>query len=440
MRCEIQQSHRQENVWRHRNTVTSFTQFALLTSVLLVCPGAQTPASPSAQQRESVTDAATPNENAIHISAAIDAATDYIIRTQRDDGRFQYLAHVDPDVSVAPDYNILRHCGTTYALGMAYHRAPDDRIAKAIHRAQCYLIDSCLRDVPGEEGLLAIWSDPEITGERESVAKLGGSGLGLLALLALGPEHSAASMQQLQQLGRFITFMQDDDGRFVSKFVPTAGGKDRSWNSLYYPGEAAFGLFMLYEADHDLRFLQAAADALRYLAETRADDTFVPADHWALLATAALLPLLEKCERTDDNALLRNHALQICESMIRNKNEVQKFTPEAGCFTADGTTTPTATRAEGLLAALHMLENENDDARSQIQFHAQQAIAFILKAQIAEGSQAGGFPRAIGQIPRTHPMYSETFNRRAGEVRIDYVQHALSALIQYERIVKSDNE
>jgi len=61
---------------------------------------------------------------------------------------------------------------------------------------------------------------------------------------------------------------------------------------------------------------------------------------------------------------------------------------------------------------------------------------FLLRAQITEGEFAGGFPRAIKLSPDWVDG-AESFNRRATEIRIDYVQHALSAMIQYRNFLES---
>ena len=50
---------------------------------------------------------------------------------------------------------------------------------------------------------------------------------------------------------------------------------------------------------------------------------------------------------------------------------------------------------------------------------------------IPSGKYAGGIPRAIHPLPENHPRFDRSFNERATEVRIDYVQHALSAMLNY---------
>ena len=55
-------------------------------------------------------------------------------------------------------------------------------------------------------------------------------------------------------------------------------------------------------------------------------------------------------------------------------------------------------------------------------------------AGVSEGQYAGAMPRAICRLPVYHPDYSDSFNRRATEVRIDYVQHAMSAMIAFDQL------
>ena len=76
---------------------------------------------------------------------------------------------------------------------------------------------------------------------------------------------------------------------------PPRGAGDGSWTSLYYPGEAALGLMMLYEVEDDdaqrIRWYRGASRAIRYLYEVRKDLPLakVEPDHWALIATERLL-------------------------------------------------------------------------------------------------------------------------------------------------------
>jgi len=188
--------------------------------------------------------------------------------------------------------------------------------------------------------------------------------------------------------------------------------------SLYYPGEAALGFIALYEADHSHEWLTAAGKALGYLAKSRAGLSIVPADHWALIATAKLLPYCEDGGCGVSREELIRHAVQVCESILRDQFKGSASVVLDGAFDPAGRTTPAATRLEGLLAAMEFLPK--GELRDRIESAIQRGISFLLRAQVTSGSEAGAMPGAI--LSREHD---------SSEVRIDYVQHALCAWLRY---------
>lgn len=345
-------------------------------------------------------------------------------------------------------YNILRHAGTLLALAQ-YHEEhpPNAEQAQAIERAIGFLRDCCF--APAGEGAagLAVWSPPEVVGghRQYAVAKLGGAGLSLAAMTQwrlLNPE--AVALDELQALGSFIVSMQSGDGRFRSLHAHGSGQHDPEWVSLYYPGEAALGLIMLFEHDGDVRWLEAGIDALRALARERENQATPPPDHWALLATARLMRL----EPSQLDAALPEgfswhpaegrialapqllaHGYAVAKVMLSEQKIPKDLTCAQGGFTTDGRTTPTATRLEGLLGLLSVLpESEN---RSTIRTAVDAGMAFLLAAQHLSGAAAGGFAR--------FSVACTVQDSRAHEVRIDYVQHALSAMHSYRTLLRSSN-
>ena len=56
-----------------------------------------------------------------------------------------------------------------------------------------------------------------------------------------------------------------------------------------------------------------------------------------------------------------------------------------------------------------------------------------MRAQLTEGENKGAIPRAIAFLANTEK--NRAFNRAATEVRIDYVQHALSAFLGYRQLL-----
>jgi hypothetical protein len=372
------------------------------------------------------------------LARAIDLSAGYLIRQCRPNGEFLYRVNLNPAIRPKPRYNFLRHAGAIYVLADYERDHPQAMTRAALKRAVAYLKKSAIAPLPMRKDILAVWSRPEITRSDKSLqAKLGGTGIGLVALL--GVENTmpgTTPLEYLRKMGNFIIFMQKNDGSFYSKYIPEKGGRDDSWTSLYYPGEAALGLLMLHERDPSLAWLQAAADSIAYLARKREGQKRVEADHWALLATAKLLPLYNRCRQPLPKQALERHAAQICESILQSKLDLDDDSLRYGSFLADGRTTPTAIRLEGMLAALSFLPADYSRLRQAMIVGIDEGIQFLLRSQIRSGEHAGGIPRAIDELPEDHPQYEPSFNRRASEVRIDYVQHALSAMLHYARIFR----
>lgn len=370
------------------------------------------------------------------VDDAINRSASYLVKITKEDGKFEYRINMDPSIKVKDNYNILRHAGALYAMSMYYERHPDKNMWSAIERAGKYLRDESILPIPRESSMLAVWSIPEVNGSDDPLQiKLGGTGLGLVALLSIDKiSPGFTPLPDLKALGRSIVYMQKKDGSFYSKYIPSMGGNQGNWQSLYYPGEAALGLLMLYEKDRSSIWLESAYKALEYLARSRENSADIPADHWALLATAKILSLENRNEVPISRGLLVNHAVQICETIIREQiNDPARPTYDGG-FNEDGRTTPTATRLEGLLAVLSFIPRTHD-IYERINSSIPRGIFFLVQAQIKEGKFTGAMPRAVGRKWGINPD-AQKFNRRTTEVRIDYIQHAMCAMMQYQQFIK----
>lgn len=400
----------------------------------------------SAGEEEPVAGAKTPLRagqppSAEEVRGAIEAAGGYLLRATGPDGRFVYLAGVDPAFEPEPSYNVLRHAGTVYSLGMYYGWEAKEETRQAMVRATGYLRECCVDEVPGREGLLAVWSPPEIVFTGKPLqAKLGGTGLGLVALVGMEDvKEGSTPAVELAALGKFLIFMQKPDGSFYSKYFPEQG-RDDSWTSLYYPGEAALGLVMLAEHEGSRSWLEAAAKALGYLAESRKGQSRVPADHWALLATERLLQVDDLDSLGVSRRLLVDHAVQICRSILAESPAARGVSSYGGSLTLDRRTTPTSTRLEGLLAALAFLPADEAELQREMETAIHQGIAFLVGAQVRGGELDGAMPRAAGSRRPPGSRRLPWEDSRATEVRIDYVQHALSAMIRYLEVLGPGGE
>lgn len=357
------------------------------------------------------------------------------------DGAFTYRLDARTAAPVPGRYNLLRHAGALLALA-DYHRVhpPTPPQAAAIDAGWGFVLRCCLAPAGEDASALAVWSPPELTGgrRRAAVAKLGASGLTLAGLARWRlVQPAAVPLETLQALGRFIVSQQGDDGRFQSLHGLAADDVDRDWVSLYYPGEAILGLVLLFEQDPDPRWLAAAIDGLRHLARSREQMAHPPPDHWALMATAevwrlppaALSAALPPGFAWSDGAagttvapLLRQHAIGIARSMLAGQIGPPAEACLQGGFNTEGRTTPSATRLEGLLALalVGVVPPRALDLRPGIEA----GMAFLLAAQHLDGPVRHAFSRVSSACARTAA--------RSHEVRIDYVQHALSALLMYQ--------
>jgi len=153
------------------------------------------------------------------------------------------------------------------------------------------------------------------------------------------------------------------------------------------------------------------------------------------------LPQYARCEQPLPRKDLVQHALRICQSILDSKAEHAADSTKYGCFGSDGRTCPTATRLEGLLAALTFLPEEHAALRKQIRAAATDGIAFLMRWQVKSGDHAGGLPRAVYPLPLNDPDTQKFLDEhpRATEIRVDYVQHAMSAMLQYRDLFHTSN-
>lgn len=396
----------------------------------------------SADPSSPIEPTAPPTSDAAHRDAAIDAMRGYLARAVRTDGWFVYAR--DGQGDALPGYNVVRHAGTMLAMSQALVEQPDDaELRHALASSARRLIACCIAPVRFERALAVWWpprpepdADPERTlgppalrdgatgGDR--LASLGAAALGLVALIG-ADRHGVepVPIETLRGLGRFLLGMQHDDGRFRSRWFDD--GRDDDWRSLYYPGEAALALLWLARVDPDpalaKRWTRAAVDTLLALADERRGFEPVPADHWALIASAALA-CVDGGLGPDEHDALTLHAWQVARGMLEEQRAVEPF---GGGFVDDDRVTPTATRLEGLLAL--QAWPLPDEARQRIADSTGPALGWLLASIPAAGPAAGA-------VPRHRPTARGRSHARQAEVRIDYVQHALSALLMARRLAR----
>lgn len=373
------------------------------------------------------------------LRASIKSAIDYLVRTTDDEGKFAYIVNTDPDVPQTDEYNVVRHAGTMYGLGMYLDRYDEDadKVRAALLRQGRFLRQQ-MQAVPEHAEMLAIWSDPSVTGlEGPRRAELGSAALGLVGLCSLERQvPGSVPAEELTHLANFILFMQRADGGFDARYVPEQGGKQFVPKLLFYPGEAALSLVLLYEVDSNPRWLEAAAQAIAFLSRQRDAAGRPPLDHWMLLATARIWPHYDKTSKPVSRAHLERYSIDLCRRLMETSPPQVDDRRLKGCITGTGLTCPTATRAEGLVAALDYLPRRRAAFRAKVRRVAEDALLFLMNSQVAQGKYRGGIPFAMFRFPEDHPLQARwNYNRMAGEIRIDYVHHAISGMMLYDDVV-----
>jgi len=170
----------------------------------------------------------------------------------------------------------------------------------------------------------------------------------------------------------------------------------------------------------------------------------MPADHWSLIASAKILGY----DGVDNEIKQRilSHAEKVVRSILSLQIKQSRYESLIGGFSLKGEITPTSTKVEGLNAIYPFISDR--EMMRQTKSCMDLAIDFILRTQIREAPFQGAWSRAMtrydiapdkmaNQIDMAEGFIDSKrreHNEVAGVIRIDYVQHSLSALIGYQQI------
>jgi hypothetical protein len=351
--------------------------------------------------------------------AAVRQGADYLVRIMNAEGRYVYMYHPVEDRDDSA-YGWLRHAGTTYALLEAYEELGTPQYLQKSELALQYL-KAHLKDDPASEGKYALDTNDE---EQQ---KVGGAGLSLLAFT----KHAAVTgkrteLETMRALARLIMKQQYEDGHFrANADLEHEGGKKLKREPVYYPGEAVLALIRLYAIDPQPAYLDAArrgADWVVHVRDAYVSEDNQEHDHWMSYAFDDLYRV------THDSAYVE-HAYKIARA-IQKKQRSAADAPArdfVGTF-YDGQTTPASTRVEAYDAdiALSRFAGKPDDwlltpavqvARSMLgqQFDADNDYWLKNATKVQGGVRESLFVH---------------------DVRIDYVQHAMSAWLHLARILR----
>jgi hypothetical protein len=280
-----------------------------------------------------------------------------------------------------------------------------------------------------------------IDGEGEEQQKVGGAGLAMIALakrvtalrgagpLAMPQPDVSGDLEDLRALARFIVHQQYADGHFRANVdVEKETGEQRKVKKevIYYTGEAILGLLRLYALDPDSRWLDAARRGADFVVKVRDASLSVDQqehDHWMSYA-------IDELERVAPDPAYVAHAWKIAKA-IKLKQWTSSDAPApdfVGGFYAEAPSTPASTRLEAYDSDMK-LSRHLGEQEGWLFEPAKTMAAFILAQQFDE-ARSFMLPnpdKARGGV-RESPLVLD--------VRIDYVQHAMSGWLHLARLMR----
>lgn len=347
---------------------------------------------------------------------------DWLRRANRPDGRF-LSGYVPALKTPLEGDHYLRQAGAAFALARLATFLGDERsIAVARQALLTLLLDTVL--------------DPDDANIRHtSLPALVVNRLGAAALLVMGinelPDPGEDLLQQSEQLCAFLRKQQAADGSLTCADAGMQSDVDPEAIN-FYPGEALYALLRSQRyrpAPWKIEAVRKAAPF--YLAWWRGhqNPAFVP---WQTAAWVDAY-MLTKEQRFADFVYEMNdwlgrlqyqqidprHPLWIGGFMEWTDNKAVSAAPNvlSACY------------AEGLAEAWRLSRETGDSARQQRYREAlERSLQFLTTLQYTEGNTqhfADWYrPALLGAFHASH---------QDGNVRLDYAQHALCALVQYMR-------
>lgn len=353
--------------------------------------------------------------------AAIEAG-DFILGQLQPDGQFHYIH--DPltgqnkgNSSSSP----VRHAGTIYSLALLYGHTGERRYRQGAERAIGWLVKQVSSHRGEARGTYIAKGD---------LADLGGTALACVALLEYqrqtGDERYAASARHLID---FLLFMQRPNGDFHHLFDLNEQRVIENERRMFASEEAALALVMadelLGQVGEESTYLRAAERALDYLTGPKYEYFLgrftYGADHWTCIAAEEAYPRLEA-----------RRYLSFCRGYSEFIERIQYQPGEwnnvdfAGHYGFGALMIPQAPAAAGFTEAIistYELSRHHDAEDPRLRDQIALALDALARDQV-RSDNAYMMPHAQGARGGIRRSLVEQ------EIRIDFTQHAASALIR----------
>ena len=349
------------------------------------------------------------------------AAGDYVRRSLRRDGRFQYRYSPQTGRAEMEPYSIPRHAGTSWFL-LEMHVAT---------RTEAYL-RSAESALDWLEARMGDCGDGLRCVREGGRAYLGPQALPLIAFATHARSTgSDRYMDTIAHLAEVVQRLQQDDGDFHFTLDAKTGRPIPGDRQLYAEGQAALGLALSGQVLQEDAQLDAARAALDFMAGPYWDfflsDLFFIEEHWTCLAADEVHRLFEDPEhaRFCRAAAGFDRQLQHAEGETVFPDYVGGigFSPFFPPYT-----TTVAARTEGTIAAYRISQRQGEPDPELLRA-IEEAVGFLVHNQYKAGDTWGfrSQSSAIGGVP---------WNYYDPVIRIDTVQHTGAVLLHGAELMR----
>ncbi len=353
----------------------------------------------------------------------------YLSHNVNENGRFTYRNSTDESkVYSDKHYSSLRHAGTLYSMILCENLINNSVLKRKRLFASEYLIKNYVKRV--DDTKYAIVSKPY----EESpvlVATSGGTGLGLIALCGLVSD-GFVRLTTLQKMGNFLVYMLSKKGEFWASYEYGKKSKSNVYYARYYAGQASLGLLHLWEVDKNQKWLKTAKKSLLHQAEKteKIPDVDMKFDHWGVIAIKKLFEIEDNKLKDEERAALLNYVTKNVKGLLC-KHIFDKEDGDIGSFDGVKSLCTTAMFMEGLVASCYLLEDKK--LQKNILKSLKIVSEYLTANQVKVGKMEGGVPTN----PNWNTPTAEFVDK---EIRIDNIQHALSAWVTYRKLLSELNK
>ncbi len=383
-------------------------------------PGTPPPPAPAPAPPESARDLSKlpPLQQQMNVSAQ--SGADWLFRVNTVNGRF--LPGYEPSLAVPLEGDhFLRQAGAAFALARAARFTGEERYAARATQALLSLLEETVADADDRQARHTALPSSALN-------RLASAGLLIAAVHEL-PAPKDDLLDQAEQLGNFVRKRQQTDGSFAVHDGPD-DAKAAGPEALGYPGLALYGLLRSQRHRPADWKAEAARRALPYYRgrwKEHKEHEFVP---WQAAAAAEAFLQTKEPAFADfvyemSDWLCR---LQYDRPDVRRPLWYGGFKGWHGGKAVEEAPTVASAAYAGALAEACRVAREKADVTNYQRYReaTERGLQFLATLQYTDANTqhfADWYrPRLLGAF---HPSHQD------GNLRLDYTQHAVCALVQY---------